>query len=120
MPNTLLLKPHQLINFPENEERIATINQLSLSTTAVQSLDPDIEFADKIKAALTTDPNIGPYLTNLQDPTLPCDEEVQLYLEPYSMSDDLVLRHGLIYIPMTMSSNCKCFAPATIPLFRVI
>jgi len=65
----------------------------------VQSLDPDVEFADKIKATLPTDPNIGPYLTNLQDPTFPHDKEVQLYLEPYSMSDDLVLRHGLIYIP---------------------
>src|SRR5205814_6207897 len=91
-----VLKPHQLVNFPENEECIATINQLSLSTTVVQSLDPDVRFADKIKAALPTDPNIGPYLANLHDPTLPRD---QLYLEPYSMSEDLVLRHGLIYIP---------------------
>ena len=93
------LKPHQLVNFPENEERIATINQLSLSTTVIQSLDPDVGFADKIKAALPMDSNIGPYLANLHDPTLPRDEDVQLYLEPYSMSEDLVLRHGLIYIP---------------------
>src|SRR5437667_11233481 len=93
------LKPHQLINFPENEERIATINQLSLSTTVIKSLNPDVGFADKIKAALPMDPNIGPYLANLHDPTLPRDEDVQLYLEPYSMSEDLVLRHGLIYIP---------------------
>src|SRR5205814_5205459 len=50
------LKPHQLLNFPENEERIATINQLSLSITAIQALEPDVEFADKIKATLITAP----------------------------------------------------------------
>src|SRR5437762_13370199 len=84
------LKPHQLVNFPENEEHIATINQLLLSTTVVQSLDPDIWFANKIKAALPTDPNIGPYLANLYDPILSRDEDVQLYLEPYSMCVELV------------------------------
>ena len=93
------LKPHQLTNFLEHEEHIATIKQLSLSAITVQSLNLDIEFASKIKAALPTDPNIGPYLTNLQDPTLPREDDVRLYLEPYSMCDNLILRYGLIYIP---------------------
>jgi len=99
-PNELqFLKPHQLTNFPEHEERIATINQLSLSEITVQSLDLDVEFASKINAALPTDPNIGPYLANLQDPTLPREDDFRLYLEPYSMCDNLILRYGLIYIP---------------------
>lgn len=79
--------------------RIAIIAQLSLSAVTVQSLDRDVEFANKIKATLPTDPNIGPYIANLQDATLPREEDVQLYLEPYSLHDDLVLRHGLVYIP---------------------
>src|SRR5438552_9837917 len=41
-----------------------------------------LKFASKIKAALPTDPNIGPYLTNLQDPMLPREDDVRLYLEP--------------------------------------
>ena len=93
------LKPDQLLNFPEHTERIATIAQLALSAVTVQQLDADDEFAHKIKTALPRDPNIGPYITNLQDPTLPREDDVQLYLEPYSMRDGLVLRNGLVYIP---------------------
>ena len=59
------LKPHQLINFPEHAERLAIIAHLSLSTVIVQSFDLDVEFANKIKAALPMDPNIGPYIANL-------------------------------------------------------
>ena len=63
-------------------------------------------------AALPTDPNIRLYLTNLQHPTLPRNEDVELYLEPYSMCDDLILRDGLIYIPneneLKLHVLCSC------------
>ena len=93
------LKPYQLGNFPEHEESIATIDQLSLSAITVQPLNVDVEFACKIKVTLSKNPDISPYLTNLQDSTLPQEEDVQLYLLPYSIHDDLIFRDSLIYIP---------------------
>ena len=72
-----------------------------------------------MKATLPTDPNIGPYLTNLQDPTLPHDEDIQLYLEPYSMCDDLILRDGLIYISNKNELKLQVLHSAMVPLFQV-
>ena len=92
------IKSHQLINFSKHSECIAIITQLSLSIVTIQSLNLDIEFANKIKVTLSTDSNIDPYIINLQDPTLPREEDVQLYLESYTIHDDLILRYGLVYI----------------------
>ena len=86
----------------------------------VQSLNLDVEFANKIKATLPTDPNISPYIANLQDPTLPREEDVQLYLEPYTICDDLVLRHGLVYIPNNDDLKLQVLHFAMIPLSQVI
>ena len=35
----------------------------------------------------------------LRNPDLPCEDDVQQFLEPFSMREDLVLYNGLIYIP---------------------
>ena len=53
-----------------------------------------------IKDALPEDRNIDPYIEFLKDPTLPCDEDVQAYLESFSLHENgLILHNGLIYIP---------------------
>ena len=64
-----------------------------------QSMHIDDDLKDTIRTALPTDPEIGLYLLQLQDPTLPRDEDVQQYLEPFSIIDDIVLYKGLVYVP---------------------
>ena len=62
-------------------------------------LDVDVDLAKAIQEALPTDPNIGEYLEILRNPELPREEDVQEFLEPFSMQDNLVLYDGLVYIP---------------------
>ena len=59
----------------------------------------DSGLRDAVRTALPTDPEIGPYLPQLQDPMLPREEDVRRYLEPFAMVDGLVLRNGLVYVP---------------------
>ena len=61
------------------------------------NIDEDLKNA--ISNALFKDPDIGPYLAQLHDPTLPRDNEVQEYLEPFSVINNVVLYNGLVYVP---------------------
>jgi hypothetical protein len=72
---------------------------VKLNTIGAQAITTDDDLAQAIKNALPNDPNIGPYLENLSDPTLPQEDDVKEFLEPFSLRDDLVLRNGLVYIP---------------------
>jgi Integrase zinc binding domain len=44
------------------------------------------------------DPNISEYLENLCNPDLPREDDVQEFLRPFSMRDNLGLQEGLVYI----------------------
>jgi Integrase zinc binding domain len=59
----------------------------------------DDDLAKAIQEALPTDRNIGEYLENLRNPDLPRGDDIEEFLEPFSMRDNLVLREGLVYIP---------------------
>jgi Integrase zinc binding domain len=59
----------------------------------------DEDLAKAIQDSLPTDPNIGEYFENLRNPELPREDDVQEFLRPFSMRDNLVLREGLVYIP---------------------
>jgi Integrase zinc binding domain/Chromo (CHRromatin Organisation MOdifier) domain/Integrase core domain len=59
----------------------------------------DEDLAKAIQEALPMDPNIGEYLENIRNPDLPREDDVQEFLRPFSMRDNLVLREGLVYIP---------------------
>jgi hypothetical protein len=85
------LKPHQVKDLESNT--------YSVSAMEVIPLGIDNDLAKAIQEALPTDRNIGEYLENLRNPDLPREEDVQEYLEPFSMQDNLVLREGLVYIP---------------------
>jgi RNase H-like domain found in reverse transcriptase/Reverse transcriptase (RNA-dependent DNA polymerase)/Integrase zinc binding domain/Chromo (CHRromatin Organisation MOdifier) domain/gag-polyprotein putative aspartyl protease len=97
----LFLKPHQvdLSLLPEDSACTHLSAQSIHLATAVETLATDDALADAIKVALPRDPNIGPYLKNLHSPELPRSEDVQAFLEPFSIQDGLVLRNGLVYIP---------------------
>lgn len=56
-----------------------------------QLLNIDEDLSSAILAAFPTDPDIGPYLGQLQNPDLPRDEGTQEYLQPFSLLDDTVL-----------------------------
>ena len=86
------LKPHQVTDFPL-EEATKTL----MAATADPETPPDV--LEDIKNALPNDEQIAPYLQYLRDPTIPRSEDTQEYLEPFTMEDDVVLKHGLIYVP---------------------
>jgi hypothetical protein len=89
------LKPHQVKDFENNNE----VYTCSASAMEVIPLGIDEDLAKAIQEALPTDPNIGEYLENLRNPDLPREDDVQEFLRPFSIRDDLVLREGLVYIP---------------------
>ena len=89
------LKPHQVKDLSKDTE----IYTGSLSAMQVIPLSIDTDLAKAIQGALPTDPTVGEYLENLRNPELPREEDVQGFLEPFSMRDNLVLYKGLIYIP---------------------
>ena len=93
------LKPQQLQDFPTDKERTAIIAQLSISATIVQPLDQDESFLNEIKSSLKNDQAISPYLSQLEDPTLPRDEATKTFLIPFTIKEELVFKDGLIYIP---------------------
>src|SRR5277367_4424668 len=73
---------------------------LTLNTVITQTMNLDDELAQSIKALLPTDPNVGPYLHLLREPTQPREDDVKLFLEPFALHETgLLLRNGLIYIP---------------------
>jgi Integrase zinc binding domain/RNase H-like domain found in reverse transcriptase len=86
-----VLKPHQVKDFESNTYFVSAMEVIPLG------IDDDL--AKAIQEALPTDRNIGEYLENLCNPDLPREDDVQEYLEPFSMQDNLVLCEGLIYIP---------------------
>jgi hypothetical protein len=65
----------------------------------VAPLGIDDDLAKAIRSALPHDRNIGEYLEQLKNPQLPCTDDVQEYLDPFSIQEDLVLRDGLVYVP---------------------
>ena len=87
------LKPNQLQGF--DAKRSFTTE----STSAVEIMPTNTDLAEAIRTALPLDPNIGPYLRNLQDPQIPREEDVEEYLKPFSLKEGLVLYGGLIYVP---------------------
>jgi hypothetical protein len=64
-----------------------------------QVLVIDEDLQTKIQEALSNDKEIGQYLEQLRDPTLPREDDIKEYLAPYSLLEDLVLRDDLIYVP---------------------
>src|SRR6202165_392033 len=72
---------------------------LTLNTAAAQTIDTDDDPAQAIKTSLADDPNLALHLESLRNPELPRTPDVQEYLEPFSMQDDLVLYNGLVYVP---------------------
>jgi hypothetical protein len=89
------LKPHQVHDLSNNTE----VYTGSLSAMQVIPLGIDDDLSKAIQEALPADRNIGEYLENLRNPDLPREEDVQEFLEPFSMQDNLVLYEGLVYIP---------------------
>jgi hypothetical protein len=85
------LKPHQVHD--------TEVYAGSLSAMQVIPLGVDDDLSKAIQDALPADRNIGEYLENLRNPDLPREEDVQEFLEPFSMQDNLVLYEGLVYIP---------------------
>ena len=96
------LKPEQMEGFPSeelsNKETPSEANYMVCAAVA-QSLDIDQDLGAAISAALPMDPDIGPYLEQLRNPELPRDEETQDYLEPFKFLGNVVLHHGLVYVP---------------------
>ena len=86
------LKPEQVEGFPNEANYI-------VCAAVAQSLDIDRNLGTAISASLPMDPDIGPYLEQLRNPELPRDEETQDYLEPFKLLGDVVLHHGLVYVP---------------------
>jgi Integrase zinc binding domain len=62
-------------------------------------LGVDEDLSKAIQEALPADRNTGEYLENLRNPDLPPEEDVQEFLEPFSMQDNLVVYEELVYIP---------------------
>ena len=65
----------------------------------IQILDIDEELRQRIREALPTDKEIGQYLEQLRDPILSREDDINEYLESFSLLEDLILRDDLIYIP---------------------
>src|SRR5277367_5657058 len=60
-----------------------------------------MENAD-FQSPLPQDPESGPYLDQIADPSLLRDESTRAYLEPFSLHDPtklIILGNGLVYIP---------------------
>ena len=68
-----------------------------MAATAEPEIQSDI--LNDIKRELPNDEQIGPFLQYLQDSTIPRPENTQEYLVNFTMKDELVLKHGLIYVP---------------------
>jgi len=96
------LKPEQMKGFPSeelsNKETPSEANYMVCAAVA-QSLNIDQDLGAAISAALPTDPDIGPYLEQLQNPELARDEETQDYMELFKLLGNVVLHHGLVYVP---------------------
>jgi hypothetical protein len=67
--------------------------------SVAQSMNIDKDLKNSISNALPQDPDIGPYLQQLQNPALFRDDNTQEYLEPFSIVDNVVLYKGLVYVP---------------------
>ena len=68
-----------------------------MAATAEPEIRSDI--LDNIKHELPNDEQIGPYLQYLWDLTIPRPEDAQEYLINFTMKDELVFKHSLIYVP---------------------
>jgi hypothetical protein len=88
------LKPSQLQNLEQEGPGLMVASVSALEVTPI-----DDTLAAAIRAALPLDPNIGEYIKHLEDPTLPREEDVAEYLNPFSLRENLVLREGLVYVP---------------------
>jgi hypothetical protein len=88
------VKPHQVRGFSDTEE--PELLQFSLCAAVVQTLDVDEELRQQIQEALPNDKEIGQYLEQLRDRTLPREDDVKEFLVPFSLLEDLVLRDGLV------------------------
>src|SRR6202165_1564460 len=75
-------------------------HSFELNSAVVESLGTNEERAEAIRNALPADPQIGPHLNYLQDPSITRPDDVAEYLRPFSIDrEGLVLRNGLIYVP---------------------
>ena len=74
---------------------------LSLSLAVIDTIAVDQELQQGIKNPLPQDPESGPYLDQIANPSLPLDGSTRAYLEPFSLHDTtkLLLRNGLVYSP---------------------
>ncbi|HXN89892.1 MAG TPA: RNase H-like domain-containing protein, partial [Candidatus Sulfotelmatobacter sp.] len=95
MQGKVFLKPSQV----DTSHLANPSPTLTLNTAAAQTTDTDDDLAQAIKTSLADDPNLAPHLDSLRNPELPRTPDVQEYLEPFSMQDDLVLYNGLVYVP---------------------
>jgi len=75
-------------------------HSFELNSAVVESLGTNEERAEAIRNALPADPQIGPHLNYLRDPSITRPDDVAEYLRPFSIDrEGLVLRNGLIYVP---------------------
>jgi hypothetical protein len=89
------LKLHQVQDLPNDVE----VYTGSLLAMQVIPLGFDDDLLKAIQEALPTDRNIGEYFTNLCNPNLRHKDDVQEFLEPFSMQlDNLILYKGSLYI----------------------
>ena len=65
------------------------------------TVEPEIQFniLNDIKRELPNDEQISSYLQYLWDSTIPRPEDAQEYLINFTMKDELVFKHSLIYVP---------------------
>ena len=91
------LKPNQV----DTALLPSDVPSLSLNLAIINEVSVDKDLQHQIHQALPQDSDVGPYLTQIKDPNLPRDEATQEYLRPFSFHDStqLLLRHGLVYIP---------------------
>jgi hypothetical protein len=88
------LKSTQLRNFPDETPQIIA------SLSAIVSDEPEVpeDLLELISRAVPEDP-IGEYLPYLHDPTLERPNDIREHLRNFTMEGNLVLKHGLIYVP---------------------
>ena len=60
---------------------------LSLNKTTIQSIDVDTDLIELIKNALLKNRNIDPYIELLKNPTIPRDDDIKAYLEPFFLHE---------------------------------
>jgi hypothetical protein len=94
------LKPEQVdtsLLDPEDP----TLASYLLYVAETSPAEPDVDTrSQSILAALDQDPEVGPLLPQIRDPTLPRDEETAEFLQTFSRDEDgLIRRHGRVYVP---------------------